>query len=236
MPFFQAPLLVLFLCLTLGEPQNNFRGNRNRNNNRRPARQNNARQNNGFLRNGVTRNGSRDRRGTEVYPGCNGKVCLPEANLCAERQNKVGDRVSSTPGRVFCPCRVARDREDTKVTKDHQIFFDTKWQWSEERAGSGILTVCNTGGWHMTLYPPWPPVCGHGLARADPPLVQGQTQQTDTGASARSWERWEIKINITASELSYLMVILLTQGSGELFSSCKPWEWKWFEERQQRVV
>merc|ERR550534_2588469 len=60
-----APLLVLFLCLTLGEPQNNFRGNRNRNNNRRPARQNNARQNNGngFLRNGVTRNGSRDRNG-----------------------------------------------------------------------------------------------------------------------------------------------------------------------------
>ena len=95
--FFQAPLLVLFLCLTLGEPQNNFRGNRNRNNNRRPARQNNARQNNGFLRNGVTRNGSRDRRGTEVYPGCNGKVCLPEANLCAERQNKVGDSVPSTP-------------------------------------------------------------------------------------------------------------------------------------------
>ncbi len=100
MPFFQAPLLVLFLCLTLGEPQNNFRGNRNRNNNRRPARQNNARQNNGngFLRNGVTRNGSRDRKGTEVYPGCNGKVCLPEANLCAERQNKVGGSVvSSTP-------------------------------------------------------------------------------------------------------------------------------------------
>ena len=96
--FFQAPLLVLFLCLTLGEPQNNFRGNRN-NRNRRPARQNNARQNNGsgFLRNGVTRNGSRDRKGTEVYPGCNGKVCLPEANLCAARQNKVGDTVSSTP-------------------------------------------------------------------------------------------------------------------------------------------
>merc|ERR1711862_1058046 len=88
-----APLLLLLLCLTLGEPQNNFRGNRNnRNNNRRPARQNNARQNNGFLRNGVTRNGSRDRKGTEVYPGCDGKVCLPEASLCAERQNKVGHR------------------------------------------------------------------------------------------------------------------------------------------------
>ena len=83
---FQAPVLLLCLCLTIGEPQNNF--NRNRNN-RRPARQNNNNRGQ-FLRNGVTRNGSRDRRGTEVYPGCDGKVCLPEASLCAERQNKVG--------------------------------------------------------------------------------------------------------------------------------------------------
>ena len=45
-----------------------------------------------FLRNGVTRNGSRDRKGTEVYPGCKGKVCLPDAQLCAERQKKVGGR------------------------------------------------------------------------------------------------------------------------------------------------
>lgn len=82
---FQAPVLLLCLCLTIGEPQNNF--NRNRNN-RRPARQNNNNRGQ-FLRNGVTRNGSRDRRGTEVYPGCDGKVCLPEASLCAERQNKV---------------------------------------------------------------------------------------------------------------------------------------------------
>jgi len=45
-----------------------------------------------FLRNGVTRNGSRDRKGTEVYPGCKGKVCLPDAQLCAERQKKVGHK------------------------------------------------------------------------------------------------------------------------------------------------
>jgi len=75
-----VPILFLCLCTTLGEPQRNNR------NNRRPSRQNN----NQFLRNGVTRNGSKDRRGTEVYPGCDGKVCLPEAQLCAERQNKVG--------------------------------------------------------------------------------------------------------------------------------------------------
>jgi len=83
-----APVLLLCLCVTLGEPQNNF--NRNRNN-RRPVRQNNNNRGQ-FLRNGVTRNGSKDRRGTEVYPGCDGKVCLPEAKLCAERQNKVGHR------------------------------------------------------------------------------------------------------------------------------------------------
>ena len=37
----------------------------------------------------MTRNGARDARGTEVYPGCSGKVCLPEAQLCAERKQKV---------------------------------------------------------------------------------------------------------------------------------------------------
>ena len=35
------------------------------------------------------RNGARDAVGTEVYPGCDGKVCLPEADLCANRKNKV---------------------------------------------------------------------------------------------------------------------------------------------------
>lgn len=71
----KAPLLLLVLLAVLGEAQRN-----------RPRQGNRQGQ---FLRNGVTRNGSRDRRGTEVYPGCSGKVCLPEAQLCAERQNKV---------------------------------------------------------------------------------------------------------------------------------------------------
>ena len=35
------------------------------------------------------RNGAKDAAGTEVYPGCDGKVCLPDANLCANRKNKV---------------------------------------------------------------------------------------------------------------------------------------------------
>ena len=84
--YFKVPLLLLCLLLALGEAQNNRRPNRNRQS-RRPVRQNRQGQ---FLRNGVTRNGSRDRKGTEVYPGCKGKVCLPDAQLCAERQKKVG--------------------------------------------------------------------------------------------------------------------------------------------------
>jgi len=83
-----APILLLCLLLALGEAQNNRRPNRNRQG-RRPVRQNRQGQ---FLRNGVTRNGSRDRKGTEVYPGCKGKVCLPDAQLCAERQKKVGHK------------------------------------------------------------------------------------------------------------------------------------------------
>ena len=84
----KAPVLLLCLLLALGEAQNTRRqNNRNRpNRQNRPVRQNRQGQ---FLRNGVTRNGSKDKKGTEVYPGCSGKVCLPEAQLCAERQNKV---------------------------------------------------------------------------------------------------------------------------------------------------
>ena len=37
----------------------------------------------------LSRNGARDARGTEVYPGCDGKVCLPNAELCATRKNQV---------------------------------------------------------------------------------------------------------------------------------------------------
>ena len=84
----KAPVLLLCLLLALGGAQNTRRqNNRNRpNRQNRPVRQNRQGQ---FLRNGVTRNGSKDKKGTEVYPGCSGKVCLPEAQLCAERQRKV---------------------------------------------------------------------------------------------------------------------------------------------------
>ena len=82
-------LLLAVVCILVAEGQNNRRQNRRQN--RRPNNRQNNRQNNRgqFGRNGVTRNGARDARGTEVYPGCSGKVCLPEAQLCAERKQKV---------------------------------------------------------------------------------------------------------------------------------------------------
>ena len=80
-------LLLALVCILVAEGQQNNRRPSRRQNRPRP-RQNNR--NRGlFGRNGVTRNGARDARGTEVYPGCSGKVCLPEAQLCAERKQKV---------------------------------------------------------------------------------------------------------------------------------------------------
>ncbi|XP_040571052.1 uncharacterized protein [Lepeophtheirus salmonis] len=51
------------------------------NNNFRPAQQQPFR---------ATPSNARDTLGNEVYPGCNGTVCLPEANLCSTRKERVG--------------------------------------------------------------------------------------------------------------------------------------------------
>ena len=80
-------LLLAVVCILVAEGQNNRRPNRRQN--RRPNQRQQNRNRGVFGRNGVTRNGARDARGTEVYPGCSGKVCLPEAQLCAERKQKV---------------------------------------------------------------------------------------------------------------------------------------------------
>ena len=72
-------------------PQNNRPVNNNRqqaqlsnnNNNRRPVNNNN---NNANFR--ATPADARDRLGNEIYPGCNGTVCLPVAQLCADRKLK----------------------------------------------------------------------------------------------------------------------------------------------------
>lgn len=86
-------LLLAVVCILVAEGQNNRRQNRRQN--RRPNQRQNNRNRGQFGRNGVTRNGARDARGTEVYPGCSGKVCLPEAQLCAERKQKVSNKVAS---------------------------------------------------------------------------------------------------------------------------------------------
>ena len=70
-------------------PVNNRPVNNNRPaNNRRPQTSTNQNPliNNGRFR--ATPANARDKLGNEVYPGCNGTVCLPEANLCARRKNK----------------------------------------------------------------------------------------------------------------------------------------------------
>jgi len=78
-------LILCTVCVLLTVAQ--------RNNNRRQGGRRNNNNNKTFGRNGVTRNGVRDAKGTEVYPGCNGKVCLPEANLCALRKEKPGHKL-----------------------------------------------------------------------------------------------------------------------------------------------
>jgi len=104
---------VLVLCSQLSDAQNNRRQN-NRNNNR------NNRQS-PFRANGVTRNGSKDRAGTEVYPGCDGKVCLPEAQLCADRKNKVGEREFSGKSYWF------------SWDSDEGVLRNARWNWFTAR-------------------------------------------------------------------------------------------------------
>ena len=90
-------VVVAVLCVLASEAQSNRRqGARGRG--RQGQRQ--TRQNNQFGRNGVTRNGAKDAKGTEVYPGCSGKVCLPEAQLCAERKRKVSSE--GTKAAIMC--------------------------------------------------------------------------------------------------------------------------------------
>ena len=67
-------------------PVNNVRRPAPVNNVRRPAAAfSNANANANFV---ATPANARDGLGNEVYPGCNGTVCLPEATLCAGRKNK----------------------------------------------------------------------------------------------------------------------------------------------------
>jgi len=108
--------LLCSVCLLLTEAQ------RNRNNRRQGNRQGNRPGNNAvFGRNGVTRNGARDASGTEVYPGCNGKVCLPEAKLCAQRKNKAGHQLVGGKSYFF-----SWDSEEA-------VIKQARWNWFTAR-------------------------------------------------------------------------------------------------------
>merc|ERR1712210_300888 len=118
--FLRTALLLLVVCILVAEGQNNRRQNRRQN--RRPNNRQNNRNNRGqFGRNGVTRNGARDARGTEVYPGCSGKVCLPEAQLCAERKEKAGHK--QIGGKSYW---VSWD-------SDEAVLKNARWNWFTAR-------------------------------------------------------------------------------------------------------
>jgi hypothetical protein len=68
--------------------RNNRQFNNNNNNNRRPATRRPARPASNNFR--ATAANARDSTGNEIYPGCNGTVCLPSARLCAVRKEKAG--------------------------------------------------------------------------------------------------------------------------------------------------
>jgi len=92
-------VVVLLALAALAEAQRN-NGNRNNNNRNRGNNNRNRGNNNQQTRNRnpvisgggfrATPANAKDRTGNEVYPGCDGTVCLPKANLCAQRKNKPG--------------------------------------------------------------------------------------------------------------------------------------------------
>ena len=75
-------------------PQNNNNNRQqaqfssNNNNNRRPTNVINNNNNNNNANFRATPADARDKLGNEIYPGCNGTVCLPVAQLCAQRKQK----------------------------------------------------------------------------------------------------------------------------------------------------
>merc|ERR1719245_1967471 len=113
-------VLVAVLAVATAQRNNNRFNNNNRNNNRFNNNNRNNRNNNGraLANNNRNNNGrainnrpaqstnrnpiingagfratpsnARDRSGHEVYPGCNGTVCLPLASLCSQRKTKPG--------------------------------------------------------------------------------------------------------------------------------------------------
>ena len=97
--YFQVLIVVVLLALAAlaeaqrnnGNRNNRNRGNNNRNNRNRGNNNQQTRNRNPIISGGgfrATPANAKDRSGNEVYPGCDGTVCLPKANLCAQRKNK----------------------------------------------------------------------------------------------------------------------------------------------------
>lgn len=102
-------LIVLVIASANGQRNNRFNNQFQNNNNQFVSNGRFVPQNNNNFNNNVPTNNivnvvsnnnnnnfratpadARDASGTEVYPGCNGTVCLPEANLCSVRKQKPG--------------------------------------------------------------------------------------------------------------------------------------------------
>jgi len=112
--FLRAVVLLAVLCVLCSEARNNRRQNNRRGNNRRQSGRNNR-------RGGVTRNGAKDSVGTEVYPGCNGKVCLPEAQLCADRKRKKGHKM------------IGNKSYWMSWESDESVLKNARWNWFTAR-------------------------------------------------------------------------------------------------------
>merc|ERR1719322_2093790 len=86
-----AVALVALMAVVASEAQRNNNRNNNRQNANRfppppPAPPRRQQRQNGRFR--ATPANARDASGNEVYPGCNGTVCLPIAQQCAIRKQK----------------------------------------------------------------------------------------------------------------------------------------------------
>merc|ERR1712061_782185 len=102
--FIRSALLLAVVCILVAEGQNNRRPNRRQN--RRPNQRQQNRNRGVFGRNGVTRNG---------------KVCLPEAQLCAERKQKAGHK--QIGGKSYW---VSWD-------SDEAVLRNARWNWFTAR-------------------------------------------------------------------------------------------------------
>merc|ERR1712106_154350 len=93
----------------------------------------------------------KDASGEDVYPDCNrGKVCLPEAEQCATRQQKIGAlQYNPDPSRT--------DKTKTYWVSWHsneQVLRDARWNWFSARnycrkRCMDLVSFENDGEWSL---------------------------------------------------------------------------------------